>query len=106
MRLDRTTVKQLLFLLLALVVVLALVYLLLPQRSSINSDSPDETATAPHSAPETRRIETQRISNIDNAPTNRAGVRCRGTRLATVDLAGNCRATPRSTMGALEAVEE
>lgn len=101
MRLDRTTVKQLLFLLLALVVVLTLVYVLLPGRSSFKSDSPDETATAPQPAPETRRF-----SNIDNAPTNRAGVQCPGTGLAAVDLAGNCRATPQATMGALEAVDK
>jgi hypothetical protein len=101
MRLDRTTVKQLLSLLLALVVVLALVYVLLPERSRFKRDYPDETATAPLPAPETRRLD-----NIDDTPTNWAGVRCPSTGLAAVDLAGNCRATPQATMGALEAVDK
>ena len=96
MRLDRTTVKRILSLLLALVVVLALVYVLLPGRSSFKSNYPDDTTTAPHPAPEIRRLTS----------TNSAGVQCLGTGLAAVDLAGNCRATPQATMGALEAVEE
>jgi len=97
MRLDRTTVKRILSLLLALVAVLALVYVLLPGRSSFKSDYPDDTTTAPHPAPE----ETRRLTS-----TNSAGVQCPGTGLAAVDLAGNCRATPQATMGALEAVEK
>lgn len=95
MRRYRTTAKKLLFLLVALVTVL------LPGRSSIKSYSPNGTATEPLSVPETRRN-----SSIDNAPTDRANVRCPGIGLAAVDLAGNCRATPRATMGALEAVDK
>jgi len=95
MRRYRPTAKQLLFLLVALFAVLALVYMELSGRSSIESNSPDVKATKPLAAPE--RLN----SNID-----KAGVRCLGTGLAAVDLAGNCRATPRATMGALEAVDK
>ena len=101
MRRYRTTAKKLLFLLVALVTVLAFVFVLLSGRCSIMSNSPDGTSTEPQSAPEIRHF-----SNIDNAPTDRDGVRCPDTGLAAVDLAGNCRATPRATMGALEAVDK
>jgi len=45
-------------------------------------------------------------SKTANAPTSPGTTpgNCDETRLAARDLAGNCRATPQATMGALEAV--
>ena len=95
MRRYRTIAKQLLFLLVALVIVLLL------GRSMFRGDATNGTTAEPLSVPETRGLRS-----TDVAPTNRAGIRCPGTGLAAVDLAGNCRATPKATMGALEAVDK
>ena len=91
-----STAKRLLFLLAALVLVL------LPGRSSINRNPPHKTIAEPPVA----AAELRRSRRAESHPTDRANHPCHGDPLIQPDLAGNCRAWPRATMGALEAVNK
>jgi hypothetical protein len=93
---HRTTVKQLLFL------VVALALLLMPWRNSFDRHAPYDIPPEPP-PPTEPKSSSGRMALV---PTDRNNRRCPGTGLAAVDLAGNCRAVPNATMGALEAVEK